>query len=240
MINRRCVHLPAASFTLALVLFPTALAAQIRTAQLCSTGYTPKGPPVGGCLDSVLVYPINPESGGPIVDGNWDLAVPYPTAPYTALAPSPCALESVYRPAPVNAPDPAWYNPDDSLSQWISPIGGTSTPAGWYIYVTKFLVPPPYFDNTNYKLEASGRFMADNQVAAIYVSDAKDGLVTCGPVATYSSNGFQSWTPFAVSANVVPSSTGYMYFVVLNQYGTPNENPTGLRVEFQSSYFDPF
>lgn len=31
---------------------------------------------------SSLVTPVNPESGGPSVDGNWHLATPYPSAPY--------------------------------------------------------------------------------------------------------------------------------------------------------------
>ena len=48
---------------------------------LCNTGLTPASA-FTGCTTSVPVTPLNPETGGSSVDGNWQIASPYPSAPY--------------------------------------------------------------------------------------------------------------------------------------------------------------
>ncbi len=227
---------PASGF-----LIPAHLTAQkIATTQLCNTGRTPKSAPPDACLSTTLVSPINPYVGGPIKDGNWKLATPYPSAPYTDNAPTPCSADFHYEPAPVNKPSTAWYNPADGKSQWISPDGGGTTPPGWYIYATSFIVPGPYEGYENYGFKIIGQFMADDQVSYIYVSDTTGGQIKCGAVAAFASNGFGSWTPFEAEALVLPDSAGYVYFIVYNATGSPTGNPTGLRVEFQSTYFTPY
>ncbi len=227
---------------LALMLGTVTLAAQAQfpATSLCNTGLTPKDLSPEGCFASTPVYPINPADGGPIVDGNWNLAVPYPSAGATAAAPNPCSLLFRYSPAPVNAPDPAW-SLDDQVSQWISPIGGPATPPGWYIYMTKFRVPPAFGDYQHYSLEVHGRYMVDNRVGSVYGANIEPGSLTCGPLATFSSEGsFTSWTQFRVRESVSPSSDGYLFFVVLNESGVPNQDPTGLRVEFETAHFTPY
>jgi hypothetical protein len=235
----RFAYVRSALLCTALFVVPGLSIAQVvPSTAFCSTGYTEKPDSRLGCLNTALVSPINPYRGGPIVDGNWLIATPYPTAAYTAPAPNPCSLVSRYTSVPVNEPWPNWYNPDDGLSQWISPLGGGTTPPGWYVYASYFLVPSALDGYPNYELKMSGQFMADNQMAYIYVADFSAGEVSCGQIEAYPSNGFSSWTPFTASTPVRPSSVGYVYFIVLNDYSSSNTgNPTGLRVEFQSTYF---
>jgi hypothetical protein len=59
---------------------------------LCNTGLTLASPLPIRCTTSVPVTPVNPQSGGSSVDGNWQLATPYPSAAYTHQAPNPCFL----------------------------------------------------------------------------------------------------------------------------------------------------
>ena len=49
----------------------------IAATSLCNTGPDTRESPPNGCSTSTLIYPINLINGGPIVDGNWELAVPY-------------------------------------------------------------------------------------------------------------------------------------------------------------------
>lgn len=76
------------------LLLSTAAAAQTQIAAtgLCNTGLTPASPLPRGCTTSTPVTPVNPDTGGPSVDGNWQLAMPYPSAPYNQQAPDPCKL----------------------------------------------------------------------------------------------------------------------------------------------------
>ena len=210
----------------------------IPATTLCNTGLTAKSLPKG-CATSTLVTPINPVDGGPIVDGNWYLAEPYPSVPYNQAAPDPCSFASAYGPAPVNAPWFSWYNPNDQLSQWIEPLGGGSDPAGWYIYATGFEIPaaPPGY---HYVVEIAGQVLVDNYAVAIYLSNFVAGKSYCSPVAAFTAadTGFSNWTQFKVSAPVVPATPGYLYFLTYNApSSSPDENPTGLRVVFTSPYF---
>ncbi|MGO4881245.1 MAG: hypothetical protein ACLP59_10525 [Bryobacteraceae bacterium] len=128
----------------AALLLSSAAAAQITIPAngLCNTGLTPASPLPDGCTTSTLVTPVNPDTGGPSTDGNWQLATPYPSAPNSRQAPDPCALTS-FGPAWVDAPWPTWLNPYDSISQWITPQTiGPETAGGWYIYRTAVPIPP--------------------------------------------------------------------------------------------------
>jgi hypothetical protein len=104
------------------LLLPVAAAAQttIPATGLCNTGLTPASPLPTGCTASTLVTPVNPGSGGSSVDGNWQLATPYPSGSYIRQAPDPCLLRK-FGPAWVDAPWFNWFNPNDGLSQWITP-----------------------------------------------------------------------------------------------------------------------
>jgi hypothetical protein len=46
-------------------------------------GLTPASSLFTGYTISTPVTPVNPESGGASVDGNWELATPYPSGPTT-------------------------------------------------------------------------------------------------------------------------------------------------------------
>jgi len=237
--RQKSIFLSGALLCCALCLVPGSASAQkIETLQLCNTGRTAKAEPPDGCLKTELVSPINPEGGGPIVDGNWDLAVPYPYGTYYSTPPDPCTQEFGYLPAPVSAvSSTAWLNSDDGRSQWIEPLGGPSNLPGWYVYVTAFAVPVALDGTGEYTLNVSGRFLADDSPDMIYVSSY--GLAsTCGTIGTFSGTSlWAAWTPFQGSATVGGSSIGFLYFVVHNT--GPDLNPTGLRVEFTSTYFTP-
>src|ERR1700722_15102454 len=97
------------------LLFSSAAIGQthIPAVGLCNTGLTPASPLPSGCTTSTPVTPVNPQSGGPSVDGNWQLATPYPSAPYDQEALDPCKL-TTFGPTWVDAPkSPGWYNPND-------------------------------------------------------------------------------------------------------------------------------
>lgn len=229
------------AFSLTAIVSATfANAQRVPATTLCNTGLAPEIPPPQGCTTSTLVSPINPVDGGPIVDGNWDLAVPYPSVPYTESAPDPCSFATEYSPAPVSTPDSAWYDPLDEISQWIEPLGGGSTPAGWYIYRARFFVPPAS-SGYHYIFFVDGVLMADNEAVAIYLEDRAGSTKTCGKVAAFTTMNQQyAWNQFQFAALAAPDADAYLYFVVYNQYSsTPTENPTGFRVEFVSPYFVP-
>jgi hypothetical protein len=205
----------------------------------CDTGLTQKAPQPAGCLDSKLVNPINPQSGGPIVDGNWELAYPFPSAPYTQPAPGPCGFTSSYTPAAVDTPQYGWYNPDDKLSQWIQPPGGTPAP-GWFIYRTRFAVPSAYPGYANYELVMKGQLICDDYVAAIYLENGQDG--TCNAVASFTSKSqLGSWNSFRFNSPLAPDSHGFIYVVAYNATNyPPANNPSGIRVEFLTPYLYPY
>lgn len=87
------------AFSIVVMLSATFADAQtVAATSLCNTGLTAKSVPPKGCTTSTLVTPINPLDGGPFVDGNWELAEPYPSVSFTQRAPDPCSFVSVYRP----------------------------------------------------------------------------------------------------------------------------------------------
>jgi hypothetical protein len=174
----RSIYLSGALLCGALCLSPASLRAQkIETLQLCNTGRTAKALPPDACLATELVSPINSEGGGPIVDGNWDIAVPYPYGSYNSAPPDPCIEDFGYLPVPVSAvSSTAWLNPDDGKSQWIEPAGGPSNLPGWYVYVTAFAVPPAFDGSGDYTLNVSGKFLVDDSPDMIYVSSHSAGF----------------------------------------------------------------
>jgi hypothetical protein len=225
---------------LAALLMSAAAAAQthIPATGLCNTGLTPASPLPKGCITSALVTPVNPESGGPSVDGNWQLATPYPSAAYNVPPPNPCTLPA-FGPAWVDAPWPGWFNPDDGLSQWITPeVEGPVAASGWYIYRTSLPVPPVGAGHSAYVLTVAGQLSVDNDSPIIAMESPAGSPLTCRPVSDANLVGFSAWLPFSFATPVVPDTRAYLYFVTWNGTGDVG-NPTGLRVEFTSAYFTP-
>jgi len=203
---------------------------------LCNTGLTPANPLPKGCTTSSLVTPVNPQSGGPSVDGNWQLATPYPSGTNDAQPPNPCTLVS-FGPAWVDAPFSGWFNPDDGLSQWITPeVEGPVAARGWYIYRTSLPVPPVGAGHSAYVLNVAGQLMIDNHEVGIVLESPAGSPLMCRPVSVANLAGFAAWLPFTFAAQVPPDTSAYLYFVTWNGNGDV-ENPTGLRVEFTSAYF---
>jgi hypothetical protein len=117
------------------------------------------------------VTPVNPESGGSSVDGNWRLATPYPSAAYNQQAPNPCS-PTTFGPAWVDTPESGWLNPSDGLSQWITPEADTpNTTGGWYIYRTALPIPHISSGFTKYILSVTGKLTVDDEVAAIFLEN---------------------------------------------------------------------
>jgi hypothetical protein len=141
---------------------------RIPATGLCNTGLTPPASPAEGCKTST---PVTSDSGGPSVDGNWQLAAPYPSAPYYGRAPDPCKL-TTFGPAWVDAPTSVWLNPDDGLSQWITPEAiGSATAGGWYIYRTALPIPPVECGQTKYTLTVAGHLLSDDQAMAVFLDN---------------------------------------------------------------------
>src|SRR5580658_9658776 len=138
------------------LLFSAMASAQenIPATGLCNTGLTPASPLPAGCTTSSPVTPVNSDQGGIGVDGNWQLATPYPSAPYNQPAPNPCLLPA-FGDAWVDAPWPTWLDPDDGLSQWITPLAELAA-GGWYIYRTALRIPPIRPRGAKYVLTVAG------------------------------------------------------------------------------------
>ena len=211
----------------------------VPTASLCNSGRTPKGLPPTGCLATALVSPVNPMTGGSSIDGNWELATPYPTAANTQPAPDPCLLLTSWGPSWVDQPNAGWYNPIDERSQWIAPFNEEFALPGWYVYRTGLTVPTAQVGYPGYLLKVTGQLMADDQAVTIYLLDADGALTSCRAVAVLTNlTQYHNWTTFHFSTPVVPVTHGYLYFVVQNA-GTVG-NATGLRVEFATPYYYPY
>ena len=233
----RCVR-----FGFAAALSITALYSQIPATDLCNTGLTPAGSPSTGCTTSSLVTPINPSSGGDSVDGNWQLATPYPSLSYTGESPDPCTL--TYGPAWVDAIDNEWFNPSDGKSQYISPFSdGPNTAGGWYIYRTALKIPPAAPNHAKYLLVIAGKILVDDYSPAIVFGDRTGCKVKSLPSMQNvpGQQSFTSWNPFAFREVVDPGQVTYIYAVVFNVQFNPgvSGNYTGLRLEFTSASFTP-
>jgi len=213
---------------------------------LCNTGLSNGS----GVCTGPLVTPDT----GTTTDANWVIALPAPTASSNDPIPVPCVLSlcgttSVYVPAWVDTPDPAWlpnnltYSP--AASEWITPQVEPDL-GGQYIYAITFPVP-----STAGHVNIAGQLLSDNEVYAIYLSSGKN---ECIPVAGYPYNDlpvngpgdfYSPWTTFGfVHGPVTAGSTATLYFVVRNRgVGGSDSNPTstGLRVAFDqvSSMFTP-
>ena len=216
--------------TAAMLLFGTLACAQITG--LCNTGQTRAM--ASGCT-GVLVAP-NPSGGGPNRDGNWALAMPYPS-PYGE---SPCEFRS-FVPAWVDTPNPAWLpNSASTASEWIAPFNGAASGTqGWYVYATQFPVPavlPGGIVPTG--LTINGHLVSDNATYGIYMANLAAGLcspVTGLPVPINPNGGGQitAWWDFSFS-NPIPITPGspLVLYVVVQNFPGPEVNPTGLRIEF--------
>ena len=237
----------AALLSLSLSLPVAVLSAQIPAAGLCNTGLTAASSLPGvGCTTSVPVTPVNPATGGPSVDGNWQLASPYPSGDYEHQAPDPCTLKTF---------GPAWvdsvysqFNPADGISEWISPLSEQPSVGGWYVYRTA--VPTPAASGGGkYLFTVTGHLLADDQVPVIAIENPAGDILGCKivaapsltntPATTTGAVSFK-WDPFEFAKTVKANSELYIYVVVFN-VGNPDdsENATHLRVEFTSAYFTP-
>jgi hypothetical protein len=97
-----------------------------------------------------------------------------------------------------------------------------------WVYATALRVPPISTGYTKYVPTVAGNLMADDQVPAIFPVIGTHFVV------------HNAWNPFSFLATVAPDTTAYLYFLVYNlEVAAPNENGTGLRVEFTSAYFTP-
>ena len=223
---------------LSLLLITLAAGAQtVPVTGLCNTGLTKASPFPKGCSTTTFVSPVNPETGGTSVDGNWQLATPYPSGEYNEAAPNPCTL--AYGPAWVDQPWFSWSNPNDGLSQYIMPEAISPTDAGgWFIYRTALPVPPVPAGSTYYDLTVNGQVLVDNALVRILIENPAQYQPSCRTVAAPTGTGFGEWASFTLSAAVVPNSHAYLYFVT---YNAPSDaaNPTGMRVEFTSAFFTP-
>ena len=220
-----------------LLLSVAAVAQTVPAIGLCNTGLTKASPLPKGCSTSTFVSPVNPQTGGTSVDGNWQLAAPYPSGEYNETPPNPCLLE--YGPAWVDEPWFSWFNPNDGLSQYIMPEAISPTDAaGWFIYRTAVPVPPASAGFTYYILTVAGQVSVDNELAGIVIENPAQYQPSCRTVALPTGTNSSEWHTFGFSAAVVPYTYAYLYFVTYNVPGS-GANPTGARVEFTSAYFTP-
>jgi hypothetical protein len=197
-----------ALLSLSLSVFAAALSAQIPAVGLCNTGLTPASVLPGvGCTTSVPVTPVNPPTGGSSVDGNWQLATPYPSGAYNHQAPDPCTLES-FGPAWVDTSETA-FDPIDGISQWITPFSEQPSEGGWYVYRTTVPTPASTSGSGKYLLTVTGHLLADDQVSAIAIEDPAGDTLGCRIVALPSLTNtpesspqtvFNKWDPFEFAA----------------------------------------
>ncbi len=217
--------------TAAMLFFAAMAAAQITG--LCNTGQTRAT--ASGCTGD-LVAP-NPWGGGPNRDGNWALAKPYPSA----YGESPCEFRS-FVPAWVDTTNPAWLpNSVSTASEWITPYDGEgSGAAGWYVYATKFPIPPVLPGGiVPTGLTINGRLSSDDYTYGFYMVNPAASLcspvrglpVPINPDATYT-----VWSDFSFRnpIPITPGSPLFLYVVVQNAPG-PEINPTGFRIEFSDT-----
>jgi hypothetical protein len=229
----------------AMLLFAATAASQISG--LCNTGQTRATTP--GCT-GVLVSP-NPFGGGPQLDGNWELAYPYPIKSTGTGAATPCGLK-IFIPAAVDIPlsNPPWLaNSASSASEWITPEDGENPiGSGMFVYRTRFPVAAKLPNgNAPTGLTISGQLASDNATFGIYLeSPANSGRCSLVSGQTFPVNpsggsfdDFQQWWPFTFSnpAPISPGDDAYLYFVVQNAYDSVDDgaSATGLRVEFFAS-----
>jgi hypothetical protein len=210
----------------------------IPASGLCNTGLTPASPLPAGCATSTLVTPVNPESGGTSVDGNWQLATPYPSAAAGLQSPDPCLL-GTFGPAWIDVPFSNWLTPDTGLAQWITPQvitpGNTS---GWYIYRTPVSVPAATPGYAGYILSVTGKVATDNDTRGIALGYGRKCTVLSIPAL----RGQYGWSEFSFEVLVSPATQPYLYFLTYNlpnNSGSAAGSPAGVVVEFTSAFFTP-
>lgn len=191
---------------------------------LCNTGHSVPS----AC--GPLVTPDN----GTTTDANWQIAVPYPSAPSSSPITDPCVLPKWVR-AWVDTPNtPPWLPDTNPYSEWITPKVENSK-GGYYVYRTLLQVP-----TTATAITISGKLLSDNEVYQIFVGGPPGTpcFVTAGPPINPPPGSFHTWFNFTYSGAVVPGTVSGLYFVVRNR-GVggidSNPTPTGLRIQFNQS-----
>src|ERR1017187_2464995 len=115
---------------------------------LCNTGHSVPS----SC--GALVTPDN----GTTTDANWQIAVPYPSAPSSSPITDPCVLPK-WVPAWVHMPNtPPWLPDTNPYSEWIPPKGVTSK-GGSYVYGLLLQAP-----TTTTAITISVKLLSDNEV----------------------------------------------------------------------------
>lgn len=191
---------------------------------LCNTGHSV--PSACGAL-------VAPDTGT-TTDANWQIAVPYPSAPSSTPIANPCVLPK-WVPAWVDTPNsPPWLPDSNLLSEWITPQVVNSL-GGYYVYRTMLQVP-----TTATAITISGRLLSDNEVYQIFVGGPPGTpcSVMAGPTVNPPPGSFHTWFAFTYSGPVVPGILNGLYFVVRNRgvHGVDsNPTPTGLRIQFNQS-----
>jgi hypothetical protein len=231
--TRSTTILPA--FT-AMLLYAGMATAQV--AGLCNTGQTPAT--VSGCT-GVLVSPATNAFGTPGLDGNWEVGFPWPNT--LTGDNTPCLQKSFVRTAS-GPPDGGWLsNGASAASQWTMPVGGGYVvPAGYYIYRTKFPVPPVLpGGGVPVGVTVNGQLSSDNATYWIYLESPANSPAACAlvsgqqfPVNPVGGATDTQWWPFSFT-NSHPLTTGaeaYLYVIVGNGVTIYNSSAAGLRVEF--------
>ena len=130
---------------------------------------------------------------------------------------------------PLNGP---WLNENtDTASRWITPTPTAADSVdprndGFYQYSETFDLTAAQAAGASF----TGQFAADNGILWIKVNNTAILGSDDGP----SLGGFSSWTDFAANSSVFQAGENTVTFDVDN-FAQDGGNPSGLRVEFQSS-----
>jgi hypothetical protein len=160
-------------------------------------------------------------SGTPLADGTLG-------DPHYAITFAPAGTSAVIqvRTSAGGFPIPPWVG-NDSVSAWIGPNNARdlSGPTGHYDYRTTFT------STTTGTVHITGLWATDNEGVGILLNGVDTGNSLLDPGLTGAP--FMSFHPFTING-VVSAGTNTLDFIVNNSPGA-SDNPTGLRVEFQSA-----
>jgi hypothetical protein len=161
-------------------------------------------------------------SGTPLPDGTLG-------DPHYTLMTGPGGTSTVFRvrTSAGGFPIPPWVG-DDSVSAWIGPndANDLSGAAGQYDYRTTFTSP------TTGTVHITGLWATDNEGVGILLNGGGTGNSLLDPSLTGAP--FMSLHPFTING-AVSAGINFLDFIVNNSPGAA-DNPTGLRVEFQSAF----
>ena len=141
----------------------------------------------------------------------------------------------------MDAPVSVWFNPNDGLSQWITPLVDNVTAGGWYVYRTPVPVPPATPGYKGYLLTVGGRLMNDDYAGGVFLGYERSCTWVALPSLTTTNNqaADNAWNTFGFVVPAAPGTEPYLYFLVYNIEIAGNSNDQGLRVEFTTAYFTP-